>query len=661
MKLRGGVFGLLALALCGAGSIAAAPGDSPPVLVQDSLIEHALISSYIPGAKLAITASVKDGADWVTLYYRAPGLQAFQARPMARDGQGPSYSVELDTSALTADGFEYYIEAEKGGRKTVVPADGAAGPAPVKPEGGEPAPRIPENLPSPQDEETKLKLPIHANGSAQGTLREQASGPAVSSPAGSGNIQIGFESSIPGKSGLRIDSNFSLTNAPPAGGSEADLSNMMIAVTSGSHALRLGDININESEYTSFGLGRRGIEYAFDNRKLYLHAFDVSSQQVQGFKGFGIPARAVSLMGGAAGLRLFGEGLSLRAIYVTGRDDPSRAANAAVSSSLQSREGDAWAVMQETSLFRSAVKLRAEFARSRYDGDTGDEAGAAPDTAWSAGASLSLGRLSLNGTYRFIGRTFNSVGLQYLANDRQGVDANLLWSLGPFSLQGQVTAQRDNVESDDERPTTEGLSGNASVNLALGSKLSLTAGLRASDQKSRQGGASDLLQDAATLEYSGGLAWTASSALSLNLTLTRSSLKSETNPTGDIRGMTLNIGGSLRAGEALMISPTFGLTRSESLATGAVDTTLNAFLNGEVFFIPRVLSILLSGSFNRMAQAVVSVSRAVDATGGINFYLGKLIKVNSLLLTVRGSYRRQEYGGQPVTDTRIYGQADIAF
>jgi hypothetical protein len=35
--------------------------------------------------------------------------------------------------------------------------------------------------------------------------------------------------------------------------------------------------------------------------------------------------------------------------------------------------------------------------------------------------------------------------------------------------------------------------------------------------------------------------------------------------------------------------------------------------------------------------------------------------VNGLLLTVRGSYRRQEYGGQPVTDARIYGQADIAF
>jgi hypothetical protein len=306
------------------------------------------------------------------------------------------------------------------------------------------------------------------------------------------------------------------------------------------------------------------------------------------------------------------------------------------------------------------LKLKAEFARSNYDGDTGDSAAAVPDSAWSAGASLSLGRLSLNGTYRFIGRTFNSIGLQYLANDRQGLDANVLLALGPFSLQGQVTSQKDNVEGDDGRPTTEGLNGGASLNLALGSKLSLTAGVRASDQESRQGAAVDILQDTATLEYSGGFNWTASSAISLNLTLTRSSLSSETNPSGDIQGTTLNVGGSLRAGEALMISPTFGLTQSKNPATGAVDTTLNAFLNGEVFFIPRVLSILLSGSFNRMAQAVVSVNRAVDATGGINFYLGKLIKVNSLLLTVRGSYRRQEYGGQPVTDTRIYGQADLA-
>jgi hypothetical protein len=165
----------------------------------------------------------------------------------------------------------------------------------------------------------------------------------------------------------------------------------------------------------------------------------------------------------------------------------------------------------------------------------------------------------------------------------------------------------------------------------------------------------------ATLEVSGGLNWTASSAVSLNVTLTRSSLSSETNPAGDMQGLTLNVGGSLRAGETLLLAPTIGLTRSKNLATGGVDTTLNAFLNGEVFFVPRVLSLLLAGSFNRMAMAVVSVNRAIDVTGGANFYLGKLIKVNSLLLTVRGGYRRSEYGGQPITDTRIFGQADFAF
>jgi hypothetical protein len=483
----------------------------------------------------------------------------------------------------------------------------------------------------------------------------------MTSPTGNGNVQIGFEAGDPGKLGLRIDSNFSLTNVPPPTGDSVNLSNMMISLTAGSHALRMGDLNINESEYTSFGLGRRGIEYAFDNRKLYLHAFDVSSQQIQGFSGFGVPARAVSLLGGAAGFRLFGEAMSFRAVFVTGRDDPSRAANAAASSYLRPRKGDAWSILQETSLFRNALRLKAEFARSSYDADTEDGVKEATDGAWSAGANLTLGPMSIGAVYRFVGRSFNSIGLQYLANDRRGGDVNILLAKGPLSFQGQVTTQRDNVEDDPERPTTDGLNGNASLNLALGSKLSLSAGFRVSGQESRQGTAEAVLQDMATNEVSGGFNWMASSAVSLNVTLTRSSLSSETNPTGDLQGMTLNVGGSLRAGETLMLAPTFGLTRSKNLATGGVDTTLNAFLNGEIFFVPRVLSLLVSGSFNRMAMAVVSVNKAVDVTGGINFYLGKLIKVNSLLLTVRGSYRRSEYGGLPITDTRIFGQTDFAF
>lgn len=654
---------LIAASFAWAGPAAASAGAAAPMpsVLQTPVLEHNLVSKYVPGEKITLKAAARGGAEWVTLYFRTPGLKDFQARPMKAEAGSEVYEGLIDTSTFSGDGFEYYIEAEKGGGKIAVPAAGASGPAKVAPEGGEKAPQIPANLPPPQAEEAKFKLPVHANGSVLGAFQEDVSGTPMTSPTGNGNVQFGFEKGSAGGFGVRIDSNFSLTNVPPPTGRSINLASMMVTLTLGSHALRMGDLNINESEYSSFGLGRRGLEYAFDNRRFYVHAFDISSQQLQGFKGIGIPSRLVSILGGAAGVRLFKEAVFVKAVYVTGQDDPAQAANAASSAYNQSRQGKAWSVLQETSLFKNAVKLKAEFARSSYDGNLDDETGPAADGAWSAGGILTLGPLSLGATYRSIGRYFNSIGLQYLANDRKGVEGILLFALGRFSLQGQLTLQQDNVEDDETRPTTAGFNGNASLNLGLSSKLSLIAGLRMSDQKTRQGDGVSVLQDMKTDEVSGGFSWMASNGLSLNVTLTSSTLSSATAPSGDARGLTLNVGGSLRAGEALMLSPTFGLTRAKNTATGEVNTTLNAFLNGEVFFVPRILSLLVSGSFNRMAMAVISVDRTMDLIGGINFYLGKLIKVNNLLLTIKGNYRRTEIGGRAVTDTRILGQTDFAF
>ncbi len=653
------------------------PPVPPPIV-------HTPPARFTPGDKLRITATAAAETASMTFYFRIPGVADFQARPMVKNGPA-DFVFELDTAILTAAQLDYYLEAEAKDGKATFPAAAPAQTFAVSASGGEAPPTIPQNLPSPQTEESKF--PFHANGSLQHSFSGgtgaaapapapqtepsssptssqsgfNSSPPAAPPAAQNGNLQIAFGSQPASGFGTMINANTSLTDHPLPGAGRVDLSSMNVAVSLDGHVLRAGDLNINESEFSAFGFGRRGVEYAFDNHKLYLHAFDVTTQQLMGFKGLGIPPSGSSLMGAAAGFSLFQQAFTLRAIALTGKDDPALAANVVGSQVLQSRQGSVLALTQETKLFGNALDLKAEFAHSSYDPDLNDESAARPDNAWSAGGTLSLGTLTLGTIYRSIGRNYNSIGLQYMADDRRGWDSNLLLQLGILSLQGQLTVQHDNVDGDPDLPTTKALGAGLSLNLAASQMIGLSVGYRLTDQTTRQGALETEGQDMTANEISAGINLTLSPSASLNLALTDSALRSPSSPAADTVGLTLNIGGSFRAGEWLVLMPTFGLTRSKNDLSGAVDTTLSAMVSGEVFLLPKVLSLLLTGSFNRMEMSVLSLNKSTDVVGGINFYLGQIIHVNNLLLTIRGDYRRNDMSGMRTNDSRILAQTDFAF
>jgi hypothetical protein len=505
-------------------------------------LEHAPRTTYQSGEKIVFQATPRGDADWVTLYFRSPGIAAFQARPMMRTDAGP-YIFELDTAVLSKPGFEYYIEALRGDQRATVPAK-----APdelIRPQaaGGEAPPALPENLPSPEAELAKFMFPLHVNGTLENSFNQSEGMPSPGvNPNANGNLQVSFE--VRGGSGfaLKGDSAFALTNMPPAGGPQTDLTNMMVTLTAGSHAVRVGDLIINETEYTSFAFNRRGVEYAFDNQRLYLHAFDTNTQLLKGFKGIGLPKAANNVFGLAAGVKLFQDMLSLKAVYLDGQDDPSQAANLGVSSTYQTRKGSVFSVSQETRLFKSVLSLKAEYARSSYDADMNDGLGPTPDHAFSLGGGITWGGVALNATYRFIGRTFNSIGLQYMTADRKGVDLSLLASLGPLSFQGQYASQHDNTDAQIDRPTTRGTSGNATLNFALSQTISLTGSYRLLGQDTRQDGVETPFPDSTTHEWSGGFNLALSPAFTVNAMLTGSRLENESNPAGNTNALTLNVG-----------------------------------------------------------------------------------------------------------------------
>jgi hypothetical protein len=625
-----------------------------------SAIEHTPIVSFSHGDKLKIEATAKMGADCMIFYFRYSGVAQWQARNMVKSSLS-SYAFEFETSVLPSNEFEYYLEAQRAGQKFYYPSSAPGQPLKVSGASTEPLPQVPENMPTPQEEEKKFELPFAGNGSLQSAIYEKAPQPGSKSTTAGGNFRVFHTGKVLGSTGINVDSNFSFTNTPLPAEKNVDLSNMIVGVTQGSHTLQAGDISLNESEYSVNGAGRRGVDYVFNNQTVYVHAFDISSQQVKGFKGFGIPNEEVSVMGGAAGLNLFQNAVSVKAIYVGGKDNPFKGTNVGASPNSAARQGHVLAVTEETRLFNNCWNLKVEFARSKYDADLSDQKRESSDNALCLGTGFSLGPLTLGAIYRYIGKNFNSVGLQSLANDKKGLETSLSFSKGILNIQGSFMLQQDNVKNDPSQATTKADNGSINCSLSFSPKLMFGLGYRRTGQRTTPGGAETVNQDSLTDEFSGTLNFNLSSAASLNVTVTNSNLSSRANPTTDGSALGLNLGCLINVADVLTLSPTFGVSQSLNKSTNKKILTYNSLLAGEVYLVRRLCSVLIAGSFNRSEAPAAGATSGLDITSGLNFYLGRALKFTELVLSAKGNYRLNESSGLKTENYRIFFQSDISF
>ncbi|MDH4197000.1 MAG: hypothetical protein OEW05_06320 [Candidatus Aminicenantes bacterium] len=629
-------------------------------------IEHAPVADFTQGAPLEFRARASAPVEWLSVFLRYEGIEEFQARPMSKAEDG-SYGLTFDTGVLPAAAFEYYLGAGTAAGIVTFPAAGRDGPLRVAGRETGPAPEIPADIPAPTAETappSAIPFPVKVSGSVQATLKESVEVAGAEALPASGNLRVFYTPQRLGGVGASFDSNFIYSNTPTAGAKDFDLSNMNVAVYAAGHTLRAGDLALNESDYSVQSSGRRGFEYAFDNQRAYLHVFSVNSQQVRGFKGFGLPKAGVTVAGGAAGYKFFDEALALKAVFVTGKDTPSRGANIGLPDYLSGyggREGQVVALTEETRLFQNRFNLKAEFAHSRYDADTQDAAGAAGDSAYTLGAGLAAGFLNAAVNYRHIGRDFNSIGLDYIAGNRRLLEATFGLARGPFSLTGVLRTQRDNVKDDPLSATTRDRGGDVNLSVSLSTRAQLMFGYRRGRQKTEPGLSPAFSQDSATDELAGTMNVMLGTSSSVNLSVISSNLDSRASPESAGSALTVNLGAALRAGETLSLSPNVGVSRRKDKLTGDTFDTYNALAVGELFILPRAWSMFLSASFNRADFAGGSATDMLDLMGGLNFYFNRLIKVEGLLLALKGNYRQLDAAGVRTTEWRALAQCDFAF
>jgi len=629
----------------------------------DFPIRHTPLIKFKRGETLEIKVRADKRADWMRFHYRTQDLEDFQVRPM-EISSGTDYVYAFDTSALSGLEFEYFIQTSVHGQPLVIPPGAPESTFRAADESSTPLPPLPTEILEDERAVRKYKMPIDLNASVNTRLHQSPSDSEGSLARADGNLRIAWNFKK-NRFGLGLDSNFIYSGEPPEGSDPIDLSNMMLSVYQGDHMLRVGDINIQESEFTVSGLGRRGVEYAYNSRRASIHLFDVSAQQPQGFSGFGVPKPSLSIYGAALGSRFWKDQLSFKVVYLSGKDDPRLGSNVGVSWLGMARQGRVLAFLPELNLFSNKLMVGGEYAESLYDGNLDDEEEESRGNAWRLSGRAILGKLNLSASFRRISRQFNPIGFSYFANDRKTYDANLGLNLGRISINSSYLESRDNVEDRPDLTTTKNRNASLNVNWMLSNPISFNFFLRYDSQNSSvREGEVFAPQDSQGLQLSGALNWSLGRTNSITLSLTNARQSSAQNPLLDNRNFTANMSGAFRFGNWLSLMPTLSYSGMNMPAHDERQKMFNSFLVAEVWFFPQILSASFSGSYSHTEADSLDVSRLLNLGWNLNLNVRKWIpwiQVDSLILSLRGSYNRSDMQGHVSDYIGWFGHLDLSF
>ncbi|HNX97812.1 MAG TPA: hypothetical protein PKK12_09040, partial [Candidatus Aminicenantes bacterium] len=502
-------------------------------------------------------------------------------------------------------------------------------------------------------------FPIKLDGSAEHQFRETGEAELSRDLNHTENLRLEDHQQL-GTVALDLRSRATCSNQLVPERTRADLPDLMVSLTTGAHALRLGDIAPVESELTIGGAGRRGLEYLFDNQRLYFHLFTGSTQQLSGFKGFGIPKASAGIFGGAAGFTLF-QRFGLKAIFVTGQDDPTLAVNTGSIASLsQPRKGNVLAVTGRTTLWQDRLSLTMEYAQSRFDPDTTDGSGEVKDAALQISSSLRLGILDLQAGYRDIGRNFQPIAQSIFVNDRRGANAAAGITLGKFRWSGSLALEKTNTDDDPTLIAAKDLRRQVDFSWQFGSMSSFRLGYSASRQDARLNDDPVMQGNMNQEGLTAGLGLGLSRTLQLNLDARFDRLKNADDPSLEGDSLSLNLGLLWQSPERFLWSSALGLTQTKNKASGERGKLITVSCTGNVTLVARLLSLNATGAYFRNDLAGPNDSDTLGVDGGISLNLRRLVHIGDVIVSLRGGLNSATTAGQKVHSSRLFLRGDVS-
>lgn len=197
-----------------------------------------------------------------------------------------------------------------------------------------------------------------------------------------------------------------------------------------------------------------------------LTAFSLRSEPITGFReGLGLHARSHRV----SGVTLEGQPiaipdgvLDLAATYLHGRSGPAEAASLTHAGLQLGESGSAWSVRADSLLFGERLRLRGEYARTRFDPFVDLAGRAERDDAWSVliavrpWPQLLLAEHPLTAQleveFREVGRLFRSIGNPGAPTDRYLQQVSLSSNWAGFNGRFSFARERDNVDDLDFLP-----------------------------------------------------------------------------------------------------------------------------------------------------------------------------------------------------------------
>lgn len=214
----------------------------------------------------------------------------------------------------------------------------------------------------------------------------------------------------------------------------------------------IGDVQVSETPYTVQGLLRRGVKLNVGYKTAELSFFSVKSPAIYGVRhGLGIEFDSDDhIIGGSAALSLPALRTDVKATYLTGEDQSSLSYG--ISGTDGKRKGDVASLCLSSRLIPDKLVSDFEIARSRFTPDDSAGLDETSDTAWRLGLSGTVDKYTYTVKYEYIGGDYESIALQGMTKDREGVYFAGSAMLPNHSLSLSASSYRDNVDDNSALP-----------------------------------------------------------------------------------------------------------------------------------------------------------------------------------------------------------------
>ncbi|MCU0235514.1 MAG: hypothetical protein MUC72_00340 [Acidobacteria bacterium] len=624
------------------------------LLVQAVLGQSLQRGNFLPRVEKAadqvvirITPPQQQGIYFI--HYRTDGVEGFQVRKMQADAAGV-FLCRIPTGNLYGRNIEYFVAEKRGGKMVPVSLTHTV-PGFTR----EKSPEIYfQSGESPTAPRRKPELPFNVNASLSTSTKldeENDSGYYQQNYTANGNLRI-YKNIVKNNYQLDLDTNFVHIDPYETKETRINLSSMMVRFKKGGMQIEAGDVAVNETEFTTSYLNRRGLRLEYVGKSLYMNSFYANSQQKTGFDGYGVPDAAAGIFGAVAGIKLKNT-FKLRGMFMTGKDNLD---SKTVSYSQNPyRAGDVFSLWGELSLLKNRLQLAGEISSSNYAAGEDEAAlNKESDTAWKAGLKYNHGILSFAADYEEIGDRFNSIANLFLQNDREGLSSNLGLNIKSFSWNVTYVDKKNYLHSLVQDALHQKRIG-TTFNWGLGSHFRIGADLsRDNLDYDSSTGLQTSSSDMNTNSYSASFGYIAgSNGININVGRTES-LKFTAN-------LNASLALNLRFGRFMSLNPTLSYQENENLCDGSKSTIYNLYLNSEITFIPQYLSLTISSSYMNNDNPY-GTSANWTAGCNLNFFAAKLFKDKIRpSLSLKSMFQGAKYGDTKTNASIFHLQADIAF